>query len=314
MAKKQKEFRLREDTRLLKLAYFHPKYLGTWAFVGFLFIACHLPFAAQWQISRTLAFLTYHLAKSRRRIAEVNIDICFPQKSAAERKRLVKEAFHEIMQGYLDSGTAWFRSNKDFADKISVKGKEHYDAAVATGRGVIMAGAHFSILDLAGFLSDLVFPFTVTFRPLDNPLMNAVMMRGRYKFCKACYHKNNVQGFIDGLRRGESLWYGPDQDYGRKHSVFVPFFGRKAATISGLTFLNKEGNAIIMPYSYHRDGKRQHYVLEFYPPLPETGDEVQDADNYNRWLEQVLLKYPAQYLWLHKRFKTQENPADPKPY
>jgi Kdo2-lipid IVA lauroyltransferase/acyltransferase len=312
--KKNKDYPLIEDTRLLKLAYFHPKYFGTWAFIGFLYLACHLPFAAQWQVSRALAFLTYHLAKSRRRIAEVNIDICFPEKSAAERKQLVKETFHENMQGYIDSGTAWFFDNEKFRDCIRVVGMEHYTAAKANGQGVIMAGAHFSILDLAGFLTDLVTPYSVTYRPLDDKVMNAVMMKGRYKFVQAAYHKNNVAGFIDCLKRGETLWYAPDQDYGRKYSVFVPFFGRMAATISGLTFLSEQGNAVVVPYSYHREGKGQNYVLEFFPALPKTGSEEQDAINYNTWLESVLRTKPSQYLWLHKRFKTQVNPADPKPY
>ncbi|WP_396588389.1 lipid A biosynthesis acyltransferase [Bermanella sp. R86510] len=303
-----------EDTRLLKVEYLAPKYWGVWLFIGFLWLASLFPFSVQWQISRGLAFLTYHLAKKRRRIAQVNIEICFPELSPTEKEKLVKQIFHENMQGYLDSGTAWFRDYKAFKPNLEVKGKHHLDAVLESGQGVVMAGAHFSILDLAGALTSLVCDLNVTYRPLDNKLMNAVMMRGRYRFVENAYHKKDVKGFINCLKRGEVLWYAPDQDYGRRHSVFAPFFNKQAATVTGLTFLSESGNAQIIPYSYHRNGHGQTFTLEFYPPLPRTGDEAQDASNYNTWLESVLRRYPAQYLWLHKRFKTQQNPDDPNPY
>lgn len=303
-----------EDTRLLKLEFLKPKYWGVWLFVGFLFICQLLPFKVQWKISKGLAWLAYNLAKGRRHVVQVNVDICFPELNADEKDALVKEIFHENMQGYLDSGTAWFGNYKRFKPTLDVRGKEHFDKFLDNGQGVVLAGAHFSILDLAGALTSLVTQLNVTYRPLDNKLMNAVMMRGRYRFCTNAYHKKDVKGFIDCLKRGESLWYAPDQDYGRKHAVFAPLFGRQASTISGLTFLSKSGNARIVPYSYHRKQDCQEYILEFYEALPETGDEEQDAKAYNQWLESAIRRYPAQYLWLHKRFKTQENPDDVNPY
>lgn len=303
-----------EDVKLLKLEYLKPQYWGVWLFMGFLFISQLLPFKIQWQISRALGWLSFTLAKRRRHIAQVNVDICFPELNPQQKTALVKEIFHENMQGYLDSATAWFGDYERFKATLEVRGKEHIDQVHANGQGVVLAGAHFSILDLAGALTSLVMEMNVTYRPLDNKLMNAIMMRGRYRFCSNAYHKKNVKGFISCLKRGGALWYAPDQDYGRKYAVFAPLFGRNASTISGLTFLSKSGNARIVPYSYHRKQNCQEYILEFYPPLPDTGDEVQDATAYNQWLETAIRRYPAQYLWLHKRFKTQENPDDPNPY
>ena len=304
----------KDDVNLLKIAYLHPKYWGVWLFVGFLFICCYLPFKAQWQVSRFLGFLAFHLAKSRRHVVQVNVDLCFKEKTPQQKAVLVKQIFHENMQGYLDSGTAWFRDINAFRDRIEVRGKDILDRETADGKGVLLAGAHFSILDLAGALTSLVCDLNVTYRPLDNKLMNAVMMRGRYRFVETAFHKKNVKGFISCMKKGGILWYAPDQDYGRKHSAFSPFFGRSAATITGLTFLSRAGKAKIMPYSYHRDGLSQKYILEFFEPLPTTGVEEEDAANYNAWLEGAIRRHPAQYLWLHKRFKTQENPEEPNPY
>lgn len=303
-----------EDVNLLKFEYLHPKYWGTWFLVSFLFICSFLPFKLQWQVSRGLAFLVFHLVKSRRHIVQVNVDICFSEKTAEEKAALVREILHENMQGFFDSATSWFRDINKFKNRIEVRGKDILERENANGTGILLAGAHFSTLDLAGALTSLVCDLNVTYRPLKNKLMNAVMMRGRYRFVKSAYHKKNVKGFISCMRSGEILWYAPDQDYGRKHSTFSPFFGRTAATITGLTFLAKAGKAKVIPYSYHRKGYSQEYILEFYEPLPTTGSEEEDAANYNTWLESVIRQYPAQYLWLHKRFKTQQNPEDPSPY
>lgn len=303
-----------EDVKLLKLEYLHPKYWGSWILVSFLFICSFLPFKLQWQVSKGLAFLAFHLIKSRRHIVQVNVELCFSEKSAEEKAALVKAIFHENMQGYIDSGTSWFRNVEKFKHRIEVRGQEILERENANGTGILLAGAHFSILDLAGALTSLVCDLNVTYRPLKNKLMNAVMMRGRYRFVKNAYHKKDVKGFISCMRRGEILWYAPDQDYGRKHSTFSPFFGRTAATITGLTFLSKAGKAKVIPYSYHRKGYSQEYILEFYEPLPKTDSEEEDAANYNVWLESVIRQYPAQYLWLHKRFKTQQNPEEPSPY
>lgn len=303
-----------EDVKLLKFEYLHLKYWGSWFLISFLFICSFLPFKLQWQVSRGLAFLAFHLVKSRRHVVQVNVDICFSEKSAQEKKALVKAIFHENVQGYFDSGTSWFRNINHFKQRIEVRGQDILERENANGTGILLAGAHFSILDLAGALTSLVCDLNVTYRPLKNKLMNAVMMRGRYRFVKNAYHKKDVKGFISCMRRGEILWYAPDQDYGRKHSTFSPFFGRSAATITGLTFLSKAGHATVIPYSYHRKGYSQEYILEFYEPLAKTDSEEQDAANYNVWLESVIRQYPAQYLWLHKRFKTQQNVDEPCPY
>lgn len=303
-----------EDVRLLKLKYLHPKYWGYWLLISFLFICSFLPFKLQWQISRGFAFLAFHVAKSRRHVVQVNVDICFNEKSNTEKRALVRAIFHENMQGYLDSATSWFRNIKKYQSRIEVRGKNILERENTNGTGILLAGAHFSILDLAGALTSLVCDLNVTYRPLDNELMNAVMMRGRYRFVKNAYSKKDVKGFISCMRRGEILWYAPDQDYGRKHSTFSPFFGRTAATITGLTFLAKAGKAKVIPYSYHRKGNSGQYLLEFYEPLAKTDCEEKDAANYNAWLESVIRQYPAQYLWLHKRFKTQPTPEEPSPY
>jgi len=303
-----------QDYSLLKLEYLHPKYFGYWLLIGFLYAVQRLPFKVQWQISKGLGWLAFHLARSRRHVAQVNLDICFPKMPQPEKKQLIKKIFHESIQGYFDSATAWFGDYKRFEPTLEVKGFEHMQSVLDSGQGVIMAGGHFSILDLAGSLVSLVLDVSLTYRPLDNKLMNAVMMRGRERYAIKNYGKKDVRGFVKCLRGGNVLWYAPDQDYGRKQSVFVPFFGREAATVTGLTSLSRLGNARVVPFSFFRKPNCHEYILEFYPALDKTDNEEADALAYNQWLEGVVQKCPEQYYWLHRRFKTQKDPKDPNPY
>jgi KDO2-lipid IV(A) lauroyltransferase len=123
-----------EDTALLKFEYLKPKYWGVWLFVGFLFISQLFPFKVQWQISRGLAWLTYNLAKGRRKVVQVNVDICFPELNLTEKAALVKQIFHENMHGYIDSATAWFGNYKRFNASLDVRGKEHLDNILITAK------------------------------------------------------------------------------------------------------------------------------------------------------------------------------------
>ena len=315
--KQESGFNQIEDTRLLKIEYLHPKYWGVWFFVGFLFISQLFPFKVQWQISRGLAWLTYNLAKSRRRIAEVNVDICFPELSAKEKDALVKEIFHENMQGYLDSGTAWFGNYSRFKPTLEVRGKEHFDAVLNNGQGVVMAGAHFSILDLAGALTSLVTQLNVTYRPLDNKLMNAVMMKGRYRFCSNAYHKKDVKGFINCLKRGEMLWYAPDQDYGRKRSMFLPFFHvKETATTTGTLIFTKQPNVASFVIYTTRNTDGSGYKVTISPQLENfpSGDDEADLIRVNKEVEHAVRQQPEQYLWMHRRFKTRPNESDASLY
>lgn len=299
---------------LLKLEYLHPKYFGYWLIIGLLYLVHLLPFKLQWQISKGIAWLAFHLAKSRRHVAQVNIDLCFADMPGAEKKQLIKKIFHESIQGYFDSATAWFGDYKALESTLDVKGLEHIKDVLDSGQGVIIAGGHFTILDLAGALVSLILDIHLTYRPLDNKLMNAVMMRGRERYAKGNHSKTDVRGFIKCLRAGNSLWYAPDQDFGPERSVFVPFFGQQAATITGLTSLSHLGNARVVPISFFRKENCQKYIIEFYPPLEKTNNAETDALAYNQWLESVITTCPEQYYWLHRRFKTQADPEHTNPY
>lgn len=288
-----------------------PRYWPTWAGIGFLYLVTRLPFGWQLAVGRWIGLAFYAVGRSRRHIAATNIRLCFPEKSEAERKALVKDIFISTSIGLIETLTSWFRPPEYLLDRTQFIGLEKLQKAREEGRGVLLLGAHYSMLDLAGALFVTQFPVYVSYRPQDNAVMNYVMEKNREKLYQDCYTRKDIRAFIRTLKAGEILWYAQDQDFGRKNSVFVDFFGVPAATITATSRIAKAGNALVMPLTYFRRADNSGYDIEVHDPLTiPSGDDIADAREANAFLEQQLREHPDQYLWLHKRFKTPVNPEE----
>lgn len=280
-----------------------PKYWLTWLAIGALHILAWLPWSLKKQLARFMGFMVKKVAKSRYRVLQANINSCFSELAQAEREQLIEDALFSNMIGYLESAYVWCRNVKDVP--LRIEGREHFDAAQASGKGIMFFTGHFSILDMGVALLGDNFDVGTVYRRHDNPLFNYYMTRSREKSLAYTVARKDVRGMVRRLRKGENLCYLPDQDFGPKHSIFVPFFGVPTASITTTTALAKTGNAIVLPFTGYREGKDFKYVLKFYPPLAiPSDDEVADTKLWNQWLEQTIAERPDQYLWLHKRFKT----------
>ncbi len=142
------------------------------------------------------------------------------------------------------------------------------------------------------------------------------MLRGRIKNTNGVFDRYDIRGTVRHLKKNNVIWYAPDQDYGKKHSVYAPFFGRPAATITAASRLARFNNSPILLARHHRNDSSKTYEVEFYP-FPEDypgNDEVADATYMNQQLEKAIRRYPAQYMWTHKRFKTQADGKPASPY
>jgi KDO2-lipid IV(A) lauroyltransferase len=290
-----------------------PQHWLVWLGLGLLRALTFLPYAWQLAIGRNIGLLLHKVAKSRRRIAERNIELCFPEKSEQERAVLVRQIFIDNSIGLMETMMAWFRAPDYLLNRTEFIGFEQVKAYLTAGRGVMLLGAHYSMLDLAGSLTTNILPVSVSYRPQDNPVMNYVMERNRHRLYQQCFTRKDIRGFIRTLKKGNVLWYAQDQDFGRKNSVFVDFFGVPAATITATSRIAKAGNAVVIPMTYFRKDDNSGYVLTAYDPLPiPSGDDVEDARIANAFLESKLREHPSQYLWLHKRFKTRPDKNEKK--
>lgn len=281
-----------------------------------MWIVAHLPFAVQIQIGKLLGILSYHLARERRHICEVNLRLCFPELSAAEQRDLVRQTFISNAIGLIEIAIAWYRNPEDFRDRVSVSGLENLDAAINRGKGVLLLCAHFTTLEFGGFLFNLFHKMDVTYRRNKNPLFEAAMYNGRIRHYPNVFDRKDVRGAMRSLKQGRILWYAPDQDYGAQHSVIVPFFGNPAATITATSRFASVNDSAVVFFSHYRNEDNSGYHLEFSPMLKNypSGDLEKDAKFINEIVEAAIRKQPDQYLWLHKRFKTQAAGKQARPY
>ncbi len=284
-----------------------PRYWPTWLGLGILWLIAHLPYSLQIRLGSAIGFLAYRFGKRRRAICEENISLCFPELDQRQRVQLIKDTFRANGIGVIEAALAWSRAPEDYRDCTTIEGLEHLEAAMAQGKGVLLIGGHYSTLELGGTLLTLFHPMNVTYRQHKNPLFEAVMTNSRAKHFSRVIEREDVRQAMRSLKDGETLWFAPDQDYGAHHSVFVPFFGVEAATITATSRFARMNNSPVLMFSHIRKTDDSGYELSIGPVLEgfPSGDDEADATRINQELEARIRRHPEQYLWLHRRFKTQ---------
>ncbi len=283
-----------------------PKYWPVWFGIGVLWLLNRLPWRWQIQLGRFLGLFLFMTRPHRRRVTRTNIRLCFPELSNHEQAQMVKQVFINNGIGLFETAMAWWTPRQKLKPFIELKGQEHIDKALAEGKGIILLGAHFSTLDLGGLIFSEFYPVDAMYRQHNNPLLEHIITRGRQRYFEVVIERSDIRTVVRSLRKNHIVWYAPDQDFGRTNSVFVPFFGVPAATITATTRLVKFNDSPIMMLAQHRKPDNSGYILEVFPPIEPfpTGDEEQDATLVNAEIEKAIRIDPAQYMWVHRRFKT----------
>nr|NOY03872.1 lipid A biosynthesis acyltransferase [Gammaproteobacteria bacterium] len=199
-----------------------PRYWGTWIALGLLRLLIIPPYRWQVRIGAGLGWLLYVLGKRRRRITETNIAHCFPEHNAAEQKALVKRTFRAAGIAIPETALAWWGKDADLTSLVEIEGMEHLQAALEKGKGVLLLGAHFTSLEISGRLLALFHPCYAMYRRHDNPLFEAVIKQSRETHLEGLIERRNMRHMIRTLRKGDVVWYAPDQDFGTRSSVFAP--------------------------------------------------------------------------------------------
>mgnify|MGYP001058438402 FL=1 len=286
-----------------------PRYWPTWLGLGVLWLIAHLPYRLQLGLGAVIGALAYRFAKRRRAICEENIALCFPELDVTARQQLIRDTFRANGIGVIEAAIAWSCDPERFRTRVRLEGGEHLRAAMAQGKGVLLIGGHYSTLELGGTLLSLFHPMNVTYRAHKNPLVEAVMTNSRAKHFARVIEREDVRQAMRSLKDGDALWFAPDQDYGAHHSVFVPFFGVEAATITATSRFARMNDSPVLMFSHTRLPDNSGYKLTLGPVLKgfPSGDDEADARRINDELEARIREYPEQYLWLHRRFKTQRD-------
>ncbi len=246
----------------------------------------------------------------------MNIGLCFPELSAREQRRVVKRHFHVFGQTILDIGVAWWGRPARLRRVAHIRGREHAERLIAEGKAVIFMAPHFLGLEMGGMRMSLEGRGCAVFRPVDNPVFNAVMESARTRFgLTLISHRAPLTTLVRLVREGLPLFYLPDQDPHRRSRAFVPFFGVRTATFTSLSRLAAITDAAVIPCLCRQLPRGQGYEIRLRPPLANfpSGDPVEDAARMNREIEREVRATPTQYFWMHKRFKTRP-PGEPKIY
>jgi Kdo2-lipid IVA lauroyltransferase/acyltransferase len=283
-----------------------PRYWLTWLGLACMYIIAHLPYRLSMVIGKLTGYLLYFFGHSRRRITTVNIGLCFPELSESEQKQLIKQTTIDSGVGFAEMCISWFNHQRINPEMIEIQGGQNLLNAAAEGRGVILVGAHYTTLDLGGVLVAQSHPVGVMYRSNKNPLFDLVLRNSRGKFCDTIIERGDMRAVIRYIKKGGVMWYAPDQDYGPKQAVFAPFFGIEAATITVIPRLVKVNQSPVLILGHHRKPDSSGYMLSISEPVVDfpTGDDRADATRINGLLEGEIRKYPEQYMWLHRRFKT----------
>lgn len=273
--------------------------------IGILKLIAPMSIKTHVKLGNGIGALAYRIIPRRRKITEVNIRLCFPELDKAAQQKLVKDCINQNAIGLLETARAWFADPESIRNELEVHGLENLKQAHSLGRGVIVIGGHYSSLDLGSVMASRYVDFSGMYRPHKNLLMDKIMRESRLRLAKIV-DRDDMRTIIRSLKAGENLWYAPDQDYGAAVSVFAPFFGVEAATIKTTTKLAQINDSPVLVLSYHRKPDNSGYIMRFSEALEgfPTGDQIADATRINQELEQEIRRCPAQYMWVHRRFKT----------
>ena len=288
-----------------------PRHWSAWLGIGLAALLVRLPWSLQRVLGRGIGRLLMGLFGSRRRVAARNIALCFPELDPAAQAGLLRESFAELGIGLFEFARAWWGSVAPMRGKVAVEGLEHLEAARAGGRGVIIISGHFVTLELAARLMCDHAPLAGMYRPHDGAVMEWAVQRGRLRYATAMFTREELRPAIRHLKQGGLLWFAPDQDTRRGDSVFVPFFGRPAYSLTSTHQLARLSGAAVLGFAHvrHDDGR---YTLRLAPAFENfpSSDATADTARVMAEIETMIRAAPTQYLWIHRRFKRQPEQPD----
>jgi len=292
----------------------------SWVLVTLFQGLAKLPLRVRMGMGWLLGHATPLLVRRRAKIVARNLELCFPELSETERKRLFTLHFRALAQTMVDRGILWFGSPQDVEALVQTKGLEHLLYFRNRRLPVMMLAPHFVGLDAAASRLTLIGPEGGTlYTPQADPDVDALVRLGRARFHKVhlISRREGIRGLVRVIKNNLPIYYLPDMDFGHKGAVFVPFFGVSTATQTSTAQLARQFDLPVVPILSGWNPKTGRYCVEVLPPLSNfPGKDTtleQDTAHLNELLESWIRKDPSQYYWVHRRFKTRPD-GQPDPY
>ena len=273
------------------------------------FSLARLPFFAYRLISSSisllLAMFLYVLARERRTVVLTNLALCFPESSIFQRTCWAVTHIYFYLRTFLDRAWLWSGNETIVRDRVHIENPEAL-TALSDASPTIFLAPHFLGLDATWSRLCLEIDMVTMYSNQKNPVLNSLILQGRSKFGDQLLlsRQQGVRPLLTAMKKGRPLYYLPDMDFGERDSVFVSFFGVKAATVTAVARLSKLLEARVVPVTTKYSKGR--YRIHIHEPLPNfpLDDDTESTQLMNHYIESWVKDNIAQYLWLHKRFKT----------
>ncbi len=268
-------------------------------------ILAFLPLSWVRALGAGLGWILYRLIGARRRVVLANLALCFPELSELERRKLARETFVCFSQAWLDRAWLWHGPKAWVQRRVKMTGAVHELAGTAP---TVVFMPHFVGLDAACVGAALATQRTslTIYTNQSNQLVDEWILQGRQRFGHARLfgRKDGIKSIVAALREGQPLYLLPDMDFGPDESVFVPFYGVPTATVPSLSRFARLGRAKVVPLLARITATG--YEVEVLPAWTDfpSADPVADTALMNARLQAYIATMPAQYYWVHKRFKT----------
>jgi KDO2-lipid IV(A) lauroyltransferase len=269
---------------------------------AFMWLVHFFPLRIQAAIGAFVGGMMFWLIPERRKVTRINLAKCFPHMPGADRERLAKSHFRAFVRAFIEQGNLWWGPRERIEQMVRLEGTEHL-----RGKKTIVFAPHFVGFEATLARLALEFRVAMMYSRQKDPRFEARLYAGRTRFGGVMYpRQGGIKRGIELIESGTLFYYLPDLDFGPKRSVFVPFFGVPAATVTGLAYLARATGAAVVPCVTRMLPGGDGYVARLYPPWNDfpSGDDRADARRMMAFIEERVLEMPEQYFWLHKRFKT----------
>ncbi len=288
--------------------------LGSYLGLLALWLIHFLPMSWIGAIGAGLGSVLYRFGRGR--VTRINLGLCFPRMSERERYELGLRHFKMLGRNAVELSIMVWGSEEQLLRLVRHEGLDHLRHAADRGEPVIILAPHFIGLNMGGIRVAYECPGSASiYSRQKNPVLDRIFLRARTRFGNPVLvsRQEGLRAVIRVIRSGKALYFLPDMDFGPRDSIFSPFFGVPAATVTALPRLAKITGAKVIPVITRQEG--DGYVARFYPPWENypTGDLEADVRRMNAFIEERVLEMPEQYFWAHKRFKTRP-PGEPNPY
>jgi KDO2-lipid IV(A) lauroyltransferase len=290
--------------------------LGSRLGIGFMRAIAPLPLPLVRGVGAVLGRVLHTLAVPRRRVVDRNLAVCFPHKSEAERRAIARQTFVYVAQSWLDRSWLWHAPESVVASRLKVVGSAPEIGEIADGEApMILFAPHFYGLDAAATALTMHTerPSATIYTTQRDPMVDEWIRQGRTRFgnVAALNRVDGIKPVLAGLRKGGLLYLLPDMDFGRDQTIFVPFYGVQAATVPSLSRFARLGKAKVVPIVSKLT--RAGYEIEVLPAWQNfpTNNVAADTTLMNLRLQGYIDAMPAQYYWVHRRFKTRPDGEAP---